>query len=98
MRVRAVVDTVSTRNLVAYSLVQSLRVPVGPSNVAILAIGGKPFNVVGEVSLILSRIDKLIHLPRTATDLVVVDNLDYECRYFAWCPADLGSWRSGRAI
>ena len=98
MQVGAVVDTVSTRNLVAYSLVQSLRVPVGPSNVAISAIDGKPLNVAGEVSVILSRIDKSIHLPRTATDLVVVDNLDSECRYCAWCPADLGSGRSGRAI
>ena len=98
MRVWAVVDTVSTRNLVAYSFVQSLRVPVGPSNVAISAIDGKPLNVVGKVSLILSRIDKSIHLPRTASDLVIVDNLDSECRYCAWCPADLGSWQSGRAI
>ena len=77
LRARAVVDTASTRNLVTAAFVKSLHVPVGPSNVTISAIDGTPLTVLGQVSLSLSRLDKSsIYLPRTTTDLVVVNNLD----------------------
>jgi len=77
IRVRAVVDTASTRNLITHELAKSLSVPIKPSAVQISSINSTPLKVHGEVVLNVSRLDKpTIRLPQTTTELMVVDNLD----------------------
>ena len=76
VRVRAVVDTASTKNLIAADVVELLSLPIVPTVANISAIDGNLLQVRGEVTLTLSRLGQsAIHLPSTETQLVVVDNL-----------------------
>ena len=74
-RVDALVDTGSTQTLVAESVASCLNLEVmstAPGDGGIVALDGKPLNVLGTMDIVLSHLDGPVHLgPVTVTALVV---------------------------
>ena len=77
-RVRSVVDTGSTRTLVSQALVDKLGVAQNsmkkPSS-GIVALDGKPLNVVGSILLSFKRNDGPVRLPPVTLGVLVVPDL-----------------------
>jgi len=76
-RVKAVVDTASTKNLIAKALVEDMEAAVLPSDITISAIDGKPLSISGMVTMNVARMDHQdVVLPETSTKLMIVDTLE----------------------
>ena len=76
-RLRAAVDSCSSKSLISYRVVSELGVPVQlvESNPRITAIDGQEVVVSGQVRLTVHRDDDKVHLPEVTADFLVVDTL-----------------------
>eukprot|EP00117_Sycon_ciliatum_P011312 scpid18689/ scgid1770/ Gag-Pol polyprotein; Matrix protein p10; p20; Capsid protein p25; Nucleocapsid protein p14; Protease p15; Reverse transcriptase/ribonuclease H p90; Integrase p46 len=77
-RATAIVDTGSTRTLISRALLAHLpdvQLSRADSESTILALDGKPLDVLGSAQLQFHRNDGPVRIPRTCVDVLVVPNL-----------------------
>ena len=74
-RIKAAVDTCSSRSLVTRRLVEDMHLSVSPSSDKVVTVDGSPLEIASSVTLRVSRQDGAVRLDEVTARLLVVNDL-----------------------